>query len=1552
MNQAAYDKTTNRITVTLLTGATVNDVAAAINTLGVNFSATGVVNGGAAVNALDLGIRTVGLSNWALNPKRDQIRVYFNDDDFYATKVKTGDVAPNPTVVDPAFYQLILTRDTVQPGDDVLIPSSEVQSIEYDPALNLATITYKQPIDQLAGAGTYRLRIGGRDAVANQSAPQTITPTNITADPAGDFANAPTIGTLINSTSMVINQQIITTSAADLPLDFPGSNFEPGHRDIQDESHVGGGDGSPQIATTAYNFALNRSYGLDAAGRPVSTTITPEQIARVREIFEFYSMQLGIDFVETESAGLTIVVGDLFPLGGTQSGPGDVAGIAGGGLAIMDGAETWDNSFGAGFFSVAMHEIGHLLGLGHTYDLPPGTIMGSEGDLSSNPTLPSEWVFPGDADVVHGQFLYRPDNRDVDSYSFVVPTGSSGTFTAETFAERLSNSSNLDTYLTLLKQTANGYEVIAINNDSNSSDSFLSVNLTEGTYFLSVTGKGNENFNPLIQNTGDGAVSQGNYQLRINFTKLDGDGDAQAGGNFNFWFRAAPPADLAPVGTPKTIYVDKGYAGPTFTGSAASPMNSLDLNNPVKWPVGFVQPNDIIRVVGSQGADRLLATPADNPAYEVGRGGVGNVVLSDGLTLEVPQGVTMMVDAGAIFKLRNTRIAAGSLDAGINKSFSSLQVLGTPRQTANFTSYNDQSQGTDTNPIVTNPQAGDWGGLDFHNDIDRQEGRGDFERKGIFLNHVAFADIRYGGGQITVVSPSPTINPINLNQARPTLLNNIIRFSADAAISADPDSFEETRFTEPRYQIAQLFNPDYDRVGPVIRGNMLTSNTANGLFVRTSTFAGGPLTELTTSARWDDTDITYVIGENLIIAGTPGGSYLETVAPDVSLVQNFDATGGSLVIGQTVTYKLDFIDKFGGVSIPSAATVAKTLTSNALRLANLPTASQDFVGRRLFRSNDGGATFRLIAELDGDTTSYTDVGGDLSAVLVNPTATSLQRARPDARLQVDPGVVVKLTGARIEVGISAQLIAEGSSDRKVVFTSRADDRYGAAGTFDTNGNGTATSAGAGDWGGLVARHLSSISIDNAYIAFGGGVTSVSGGFAGFNAIEIQQADGRVTNSVIENNASGLGGNLFTRDGRGPHDASVIFVAGSQPVIGNNIIRNNSISNTAVISVNANAMNTDNVQDRGRQTGNVEKIGAGLGNSGPLVDGNLLLGNGLNGMRVRGQTQTTGTVWDDTDMVHILQSEVVVPDLHTYGGLRLQSKVDESLVVKLGAGAGITALGRPLDITDRIGGSVQILGTPGFPVVMTSLSDDSVGAGFDPNGSELVDTNNNRNATVANAGDWRSIKLEPYTNDRNLDTVLELEADQIQDVGINDLTTTAQQVGALAGALNGGDENLRLGFTMHGTIAAPQDLDVYSFIGNAGTTIWLDIDQSNGSLDSVVELLDSSGRIIAQSNNSLQESANPSLLFVTSDTSKITREKVNPLEVDPFITTQDLYTVNPLDAGMRITGNRWWCQYLLRTGSKQQFEAWGFRHQPAESSPRSHGTLVWSLPVAGSYAAER
>ena len=54
---------------------------------------------------------------------------------------------------------------------------------------------------------------------------------------------------------------------------------------------------------------------------------------------------------------------------------------------------------------------------------------------------------------------------------------------------------------------------------------------------------------------------------------------------------------------------------------------------------------------------------------------------------------------------------------------------------------------------------------------------------------------------------------------------------------------------------------------------------------------------------------------------------------------------------------------------------------------------------------------------------------------------------------IDPGVVLKFDNSRIELqpGMS-QLFAEGETGDQIIFTSLNDNRFGAGGTFDTNGN--------------------------------------------------------------------------------------------------------------------------------------------------------------------------------------------------------------------------------------------------------------------------------------------------------------------------------------------------------------------------------------------------------------------------------------------------------------------------------------------------------------------
>ncbi len=103
-----------------------------------------------------------------------------------------------------------------------------------------------------------------------------------------------------------------------------------------------------------------------------------------------------------------------------------------------------------------------------------------------------------------------------------------------------------------------------------------------------------------------------------------------------------------------------------------------------------------------------------------------------------------MIDAGAVFKSLGGRIAVGSDANGANRLGSAVQVLGRPGTPVNFTSYNDRTIGTLSNPLNVPVASGDWGGIEIRGDVDRDQGRVDLEREGVFINYVSNSVLNYG----------------------------------------------------------------------------------------------------------------------------------------------------------------------------------------------------------------------------------------------------------------------------------------------------------------------------------------------------------------------------------------------------------------------------------------------------------------------------------------------------------------------------------------------------------------------------------------------------------------------------------------------------------------------------------------------------------------------------------------------------------------------------------------------------------------------------------------
>jgi hypothetical protein len=1752
------------------------------------------------------------------NQLRNVIHVYFNGDKLNAVEA-----------VKPLYYQLVYTGDTLSGSDDFVF---RPLSVNYDASLNRVALTFDRNIDQLVNPSipgdvvlplaALRLRIGNDESAVNNS----VALINPATDPGDRFNSALDLGGgwLAGSgpKAAIVNSEIKNTTP--YVLDYPGANDEPSNRNNRYQQHITRVD-NDGIEVVYYNFAstlgtANQSVQLNA--------ITDIQKVMVRQAISMFERYFGARFVESDNQGFTIAVGDMQAIdpataltpveanrpGGLTFAAGPLLSNSSQSAVVIDSQDfntASDNVFGSELFRSFMRGIGVLLGLGNADELPQSTIQNNNPITDPN----VENVFPGNADIIHGQYLFRPESRDIDLYRFTLPS-QGGKLSLQVSAERQTNSSLLDAALRLYRNEGTSssprWVELAANDDYFSKDPRIDLEfVTGGEYAIGVSAKGNNAYDPSIADSGLGGRSEGKYQLRIDYrppaastlvdvngspTALDGDGDGRPGGVFNYWFVPTRPDRIADTASAITLWVDKTAAN-GGTGTLAAPYNTISQ--------ALSQANTLAtqdttgkRVI----AVRILGN-SQNRAYEIGFNRFGQA-MADGSSFDVPRNVNVMIDAGAIIKVGKSRISVGSSTVSVNRNGGSLQLLGIPDSKVIVTSLHD-TVGIGVNPDRTPPAAspGDWGGIDFRNRIDgSDETRVDKERAGLFLNAVVHSDIRFGGGQVLVDGVSQVITPIHMVDSRPTVANNLVTRSADAAMSATPNSFREDDYRDPRSQASGAFIPDYERIGPDIRGNRVVNNTINGLAVKTRTGAAGTLETVTVAARFNEIDIPYVLSENLVVAGTPGGGILDVASPPSTIVVLSESTGGSLAAG-TYNYRLVYVDANGNESLASTPTDSITVAANSkIDLANLPPISESlpYVGRRLYRSDRAGiGPYRLVAQINATATTFTDNGTVTGGELVE--LTTKIRPRLDGSLVIDPGSVIKNRGSRIEVRDGGVLMAEGSASRPIIMTSINDVSYGSGGTFDTAGNRGTTLPQAGDWGGIFVGHGSSASLDYARLAFGGGTNRIEGGFASFNPIEVHQADFRMTSSWVEKSESGTGSNAAdpTRGGRGTNEKAAVFVRGAQPILVNNRFRDN---NGAAISIDVNSMSNQYINDPGRSTGLLQRTGEYLENQGPLIRGNTLSKNAINGVEVRGQTLTTESVWDDTDIVHVVLDDIRAPDFHTYGGLRLESSDQQSLVVKFlnqsDTDAGLTASGRGQDIADRIGGSVQLVGRPGSPVVLTSLRDCTIGAGFTVEGLPQNDTLNTGScsgppivpfadvlvvmdesgsmafaqdfsvgliadldnalvragvgatsaggnlfglvgygdandlprsipvgpngalwgtsaeyATAANnnlrddgaiedgylafdfamanysfrpgaerfvilvtnedrdiiddtkdyastlallqqngvklqgivfadftdsagasalaldkdyvaykedgqggftsspggiieyadgttqqdyidmvfalggiagdinqiqfggltatsfsqvlvtsivqqtgvqnavAGDWRGVRMETFSNDRNVAMVSELEAPGASASALNDTPSKSQYVGQLAKSINSGDENTRLAFDLQGVINKPSDVDVYSFTAFGGTEVWFDIDRTAANMDTVVELISADGEILALSDSSYLEEVAPGSNPLYST---LPGNSVNPLRRstrDQYPQSsrgepRDDYSTNVKDAGMRVKLPGMSSQatlYHVRVRTSNQFPG-----QPADTPALTNPASVGQGRTRGAY----
>ncbi len=942
------------------------------------------------------------------------------------------------------------------------------------------------------------------------------------SDTNSSYATATDLGVL-GVAETVLSSQIEPQTSVLVPL-YPGATDEPGHREIPAEVH---GSASPPgtgltapdaIDTIEYYFPVQ--YGTNPSGLPLFNEITENQKERTREIFEIFASLYGIEVRETTGSGLQIITGD--PREIHSIAPITSSFYSGNRVIISGFIDHGSSPFGGGWFDLALENIGRAIGPGRPIGPTFFSVTGSEGSfelpsVAGNGTL-GEDEYPGNHDIVHGMQYNRPDANDIDMYRFDVREA--GTITAEIVAERLSMSSLLDSSLRLYREEADGTRTLVSQNDDYfGDDAFIELDVdAPGTYYIGVSSTGNTDYDPIIADSGFGGLSDGSYQLKLNFSslapsaivdttgkRLDGNADGFEGGTFEFDFRSD-----------NTIFVDKtvitNLAQPVNAGQTAIRVNDLSvfpstagfdilignetmtvtainastktltvtrgtptLNHAINTavrpasadggeanPFGLISsalaaagPGDIVRIVANAGADNDLSTTDDNLPYLIGRND-SFVALEDGRRFEVPADVVVQIDPGTTIKLQAAVIDAGSSSLGEDRSGGSVQVLGTPDHSVILTAYGNDAIGGDDDGITDGAKPGDWGGIVYRGDSDfvAIDAATNPNALPITLNYVNHANISYGGGLVAVNGANSAYTPIHIVDARPTVSYNTISNAALGALSANANSFSDSG----------------GRIGPDFVGNILLNNTTNGVIVRSDNSTGSDDARLSVSARFDDTDVVHVLADNLEIAGNPGNQ-------------------------------------------------------------------------------------------------------------INPANTN--QVLPSGRLAIDPGVVVKLSSSRIEGGRGgSNLIAEGTPQDPIIFTSLLDDRFGGGGSFDTTGNGSQVLAAPGDWSGLVLNAVSTASIDNVLIAYGGGESPIAGQLAKFNAVEAQhRASLRLANSTLQFNADGNASG--DRDGRGTNTAATVFLRQVQPIIINNVFTDN---NGSIIDINANALTSEVVKDSGRSRG--------------------------------------------------------------------------------------------------------------------------------------------------------------------------------------------------------------------------------------------------------------------------------------------------------------------------------------------------------------------------------
>jgi hypothetical protein len=306
----------------------------------------------------------------------------------------------------------------------------------------------------------------------------------------------------------------------------------------------------------------------------------------------------------------------------------------------------------------------------------------------------------------------------------------------------------------------------------------------------------------------------------------------------------------------------------------------------------------------------------------------------------------------------------------------------------------------------------------------------------------------------------------------------------------------------------------------------------------------------------------------------------------------------------------------------------------------------------------------------------------------------------ESKLTIEPGVVIKLENGAVLSARDGRLEAMGGSQDadRIVFTSVADDTY----KGNSNPNDGDVFPKPGDWGG----------IDFETAGLGGSISNVDILYAGsgntpalkiaHEDVEIEATrlqDGGSTGVRVDDVHASLDG-LVIKD---MHGTGIDLIA--DEVYIEPTVKNNEITGCGAAVV---------------MDANVE----------PALGGNTAEDNTINGIVVSGSVDVTRN-WQAGDLPYVMDDVITVNQgatLRMEAGTVVKSQLDAYLVVKRG------------------GMEIPKAGSGEALVTMTSIRDDSCGAGVDG----TCDTNNDGDNTIPRPGDWRGVKIDSSTRTVTID----------------------------------------------------------------------------------------------------------------------------------------------------------------------------------------------------------